>query len=72
MKASDIDALSIYPEHRLAYRPTTATIFERFQDISNYRIVEGNQVIKVYRDDLTNLHKEILALPGMSEQDYWG
>ncbi|MCP4376499.1 MAG: IS1634 family transposase, partial [bacterium] len=39
MKDSDIDALSIYPEHRLAYHPTTAKIFERFRDISNYRIV---------------------------------
>ncbi len=71
MKASDIDALSIYPEHRLAYHPTTAKIFERFQDISNYMIVEGEQVIKVYRDQLTDLQKEILGLLGMTEKDYW-
>jgi hypothetical protein len=36
IKASDIEALSIYPEHRLAYHPTAAKIFERFQKISNY------------------------------------
>lgn len=71
MKASDIDALSIYPEHRLAYHPTTAKIFERFQDISNYRVVEDNQVIKVYRDEITELHKDILALLSMTEKDYW-
>ena len=71
MRASNIDALSIYPEHRLAYHPTTAKIFERFQDISNYRVVEGNQVIKVYRDEITDLHKEILALLGMTEKSYW-
>ena len=71
MKASDIDALSIYPEHRLAYHPTTAKIFERFQDISNYKIVESEQVIKVYRDQLTDLQKEILGLLGMTEKDYW-
>lgn len=71
MKTSDIKALSIYPEHRLAYHPTTAKIFERFQDISNYKVVDGNQVIKVYRDELTELHKEILGLLGMTENDYW-
>jgi len=71
MKASNIEALSIYPEHRLAYHPTTAKIFERFQDIANYRIVEDNQVIKVYRDEITDLHKEILGLLGMTEKNYW-
>ncbi len=71
MKASAIDALSIYPEDRLAYHPTTAKIFERFRDISNYRIVEDSQVIKRYRDELSDLHKEILTLLGMTEQDYW-
>ncbi len=71
MKACDIDALSIYPEHRLAYHPTTAKIFERFQDVSNYKIVEDGQVIKVYRDQLTDLQKEILELLGMKEKDYW-
>ena len=71
MKESDIDALSIYPEHRLAYHPTTAKIFERFQDISNYKIVEDGQVTKCYRDELTDLQKEILGLLGMTEQDYW-
>jgi transposase len=71
MEASNIDALSIYPEHRLAYHPTTAKIFERFQDISNYRLIEGHQVIKVYRDEITDLHREILALLGMTEKEYW-
>ncbi len=71
MKASDIEALSIYPEHRIAYHPTTAKIFERFQDISNYKSIEDNQVIRVYRDELTDLQKEILSLLGMTEEDYW-
>ena len=71
MKACDIDALSIYPEHRLAYHPTTAKIFERFQDISNNKIVEGGHVIKVYRDEINDLHKEMLGLLSMTEKDYW-
>ena len=71
MKQSDIDALSIYPEHRLAYHPTTAKIIERFQDISIYKIVKGGQVIKVYRDEITDLQREIIRLLGMTEKDYW-
>ncbi len=71
MKTSDIEALSIYPEHRLTCHPTTAKIFERFQDISNYKIVEGDRVIKVYRDEMTDLQKEILGLLSMAEEDYW-
>jgi len=71
MRASDIEALSIYPEHRLAYHPTTAKIFERFQDTSHYKIVERDRVIKTYRDELTDLQKEILGLLGMTEDDYW-
>lgn len=71
MKKSEIAALSIYPEHRLAYHPTTAKIFDRFQDTSCYRITEGNQVIKRYRDELTELQQNILVLLGMTEDDYW-
>ena len=34
-------------------------------------IVEGEQVIKLYRDQLSDLQKEILELLGMTEKDYW-
>jgi len=71
MKKSDIEALSIYPEHRLAYHPTTAKIFDRFQEFSNYKITEEGQVIKEYTDELTDLQKSILSLLGMTEKSYW-
>jgi transposase len=71
MNALKIKALSIYPEHRLAYHPTTAKIFDRFHDISTYQIRTNDQVVEEYHDDLTELQKEILALLGMTEQDYW-
>ncbi len=71
MNASKIKALSIYPEHRLAYHPTTAKIFDRFHDISTYQIKTNDRIVEEYRDELTDLQKEILALLGMSEQDYW-
>ncbi len=45
--------------------PTTVKIFERFQDIANNEIIEDDQVIRVYRDELSELQKEILSLLGM-------
>ena len=71
MKSTDIKALDIYPEHRLAYHPTTAKIVERFNDTSHYQIVEGNRVLKSFTDELTETQKTILTLMGMKETDYW-
>ena len=66
-----IDAIPIYPEHRLAYHPTTAKIFDRFADTSLYRIVRGKKVLKQYRDELTSVQHSVLALLGISESTYW-
>ena len=71
MSVAKIKALSIYPEHRLAYHPTTAKIFDRFHEISTYQIKKNGRVIEEYRDELTGVQKEILGLLGMTEQDYW-
>lgn len=71
MKAKEIEAIAVYPEHRLAYHPTTAKIFERFHDTSVYRIMRGNEVEEEYRDDLSAVQKEVLELLGMTEEDYW-
>ncbi len=71
MKAREIDAIAVYPEHRLAYHPTTAKIIERFHDTSVYRVMRGDEVETEYRDDLSAVQKEVLELLGMTEQDYW-
>lgn len=71
MKASEIEASSIYPEHRLAYHPTTAKIFDRFHDTSTYQVTSNGRVIEQYRDELTDVQKKILTLLSMSEEDYW-
>lgn len=72
MKHQDIDSIPVYPEHRLADHPTTAKIFDRFHDISLYRLQDGGKLIKQYQDELTETHRSVLALLGMSEQHYWG
>ena len=70
MRDKNIDALPIYPEHRIAYHPTTAKIFDRFSGISLYYLKKGRN-IKRYQDQLSDLQKEIISILGMSEKDYW-
>jgi transcriptional regulator of met regulon len=71
MKHDEIDSIPVYPEHRLAEHPTTAKIFDRFHDLSLYRLTDGAKLTKQYQDELSNTHKKVLALLGMDEQQYW-
>ncbi len=66
-----IEAIPIYPEHRLAYHPTTAKIFDRFQEVSLCRLMEGTTLLNEFRDELNPIQTEVLDLLGMSEEDYW-
>ena len=71
MSNNAIEAIPIYPEHRLAYHPTIAKIFDRFHDTSLYRLMQGVDPAKEYRDQLTPVQQSVLALLGMTEEDYW-
>lgn len=71
MSDNAIDAIPIYPEHRLAYHPTTAKIFDRFHDTSLYRVYQEQMLVKEYRDELTPVQQSVLGLLGMTEKDYW-
>jgi transposase len=71
MKQSNLTALPIYPEHRLAYHPTTAIIFDRFMDLSTHFLMHGNFIVKEFRDELTDMHKDILGLLNISQLSYW-
>ena len=70
MKDKNIIALPVYPENRIAYHPTTAKIFDRFDGISIYHLKQGRK-IKIYKDELSELQKEIINILGMSEKEYW-
>jgi transposase len=71
MGKNDIDSLPIYPEHRIAYHPTTAKIFDRFKNLSAYQLIQGNEIIKEYRDELTETQKKILELLRIPEAKFW-
>ena len=70
MKSKNIESLPVYPEHRIAYHPTTAKIFERFEGLSIYRLVKGNQTF-LYKDELSEIHREILDVLDISQTEYW-
>lgn len=71
MEKNTIDAIPIYPEHRLAYHPTTAKIVDRFQDVSVCRLMEATRMVNEFHDPLNPTQLSVLALLGMSEQEYW-
>lgn len=71
MKENNVDTLPIYPEHRLAYHPTTAKVFDRFEGISVYQLKKGMNTIKEFTDSLTDIHEKILELLQIPEHRYW-
>lgn len=70
MHAKKVDSLPIFPEHRIAYHPTTAKIFERFQGVSMYSLLLGEDE-RIIRDELTLIQKELLDIIGISKGRYW-
>ncbi len=72
MDKRGIEALPIYPEHRLSYHPTTAKIFDQFQDTSVSYLMVNGQICREYRDELTPVQLQILSLLKITEPEYWG
>ena len=71
MKSKGIEALPLYPEHRLSYHPTTAKIFDQFQDTTVSYLMVDDRLTKEYRDNLGPIQRQILALLKITETDYW-
>jgi transposase len=71
MIENEIDNLPIYPEHRLAYHPTTAKVFDRFSGISTYLLKVNNIVTEQLKDSLDEIHLTILDLLQINENQYW-
>ena len=70
MKDENILALPVYPEHRIAYHPTTAKIFDRFEGLSIYHL-EKDEKTKEYRDELSTLQTEMIKILEISEREFW-
>jgi transposase len=64
-------ALHIYPEERAAAHPTTNKMLERFEPLSTYSLIEDEQVVEEFKDDLTETQKLLLSYLNISEEEYW-
>ena len=71
MKSKGIEALPLYPEHRLSYHPTTAKIFDQFQDTTVSYLTVDDRLTKEYRDNLGPIQRQILELLKITETGYW-
>lgn len=71
MKENEIEKLPLYPEHRVAYHPTTAKIFDRFCEISTYLLKVNNKVVEEFKDSLNQIQLTILNLLQIPESQYW-
>jgi len=72
MKERAIKSLPIYPEYRKSFYPTTSKIFYNFDGISSYKILKDDKVIKEFKDELSSIHKLLLGLLDINEDDFWG
>ena len=64
-------SLPIYPEDRDAPRPTTSKIFDRFEPLATYSIMENERVVERFKDDLTDTQKTILGYLNIDESNVW-
>ncbi len=71
MSDDGVSGLLIYPEQREASRPTTNKIIDVFDPVSTYSIIENDQVVEEFRDELTDTQKLILEYLEIPESDYW-
>lgn len=71
MKEKKLKFLSIYPEYRKSPHPTTSQIFRLFEDISSYQLQNEGEITREFYDDLSSVHKQILELLEISENEYW-
>lgn len=71
MKTNRIESVPLYPEGRIAYHPTTARVFDRFDGVSVYHRKQGKKLLRQYRDRLTPLQKQLLVMLDITHRQYW-
>jgi transposase len=71
MAISKVESIAIYPEYRESVHPTTNKIFDVFSDVSTYEIVENNDTLEHYRDQLSEIQLIVLGMLGIPEALYW-
>jgi transposase len=71
MDKKGIERIPVHPEGRPSTTPTTARLFELFEDLRRHRLLDaGGQVCHRFYDDLTDRQREVLKLYDISPQQY--
>ena len=62
MKAEGLTGIELYPELRNCPAPSAPRIFEIFSGVQRHRLVDDDQVIKVFEPKLTTVQEKVLDL----------
>src|SRR3990167_3503673 len=68
MKEKGIDQIDLYPEHRCSKYPTANAVFELFEPVSTYEIIQEKKVVEEFKDELTETQKLVLKLLNISKE----
>ena len=71
MKKQKIEKFRVYPEQREASHPTTGKIFDRFDNVCTYKIMENSKVVETLKDSLNEDQKLILSLLNIEADKIW-
>jgi transposase len=70
MKAEGLTGIELYPELRHCGAPSAPRIFEIFSNVQRHRLVDDNQVVKVFEPKLTTVQEKVLDLLHVPHSDY--
>jgi transposase len=70
MRGAGIASLPLYPEDRACKMPTAARVIEIFEPLCAHQLLAGDEVVKSYEPALSSLHRQVLALLGISPGAY--
>lgn len=70
MEKEKIPSLPLYPEQRLCKRPTTERVLSLFGNQRRHILKSKKDTLRIFHDPLSDLHKEVLSLLGVSLVPY--
>ena len=70
MRKQKIRTLPLYPEQRKCKYPTTARIIDLFSNQSRHILYNGEDRVKLFHDNLSDIQNQVLMLLGVSNSYY--
>ena len=70
MSGNHLKQIRLYPESRQCSAPTAERVFEIFNHVQTHTLLREGRKIRSFQPQLTELHKEVLELLGISPLTY--